>query len=270
MTAQEKLFSRLKEGKHICVGLDTDISKIPMYLHQEDHPILKFNKIIIDNTAAQAAAYKINFAFYERDGAAGIDVLHKTIEYIPQDILIIGDAKRGDIGNTSEMYAYAMYNRFMVDAATLSPYMGYDSLEPFLRFNDKINFILALTSNFGANDFEKLELKNGCFLFQKVIGKANEWNTNKNCGIVFGATNLDELKNNVDSFMNLFVLLPGVGAQGGSLDEVVNVFKQNNFNNFLINVSRALIYKDKSMEFGKKAKEEIINLNASINKIWNS
>lgn len=269
MTAQEKLNRRLNDGKHICVGLDTDISKIPMYLHSEDYPILKFNKIIIDNTASHAAAYKINFAFYERDGSAGLDMLHQTIEYIPPEILIIGDSKRGDIGNTSEMYAYAMYNRFMVDASTLSPYMGFDSLEPFLHFYDKINFILALTSNYGANDFEKLELKNGGYLFQKVIEKVNDWNTNKNCGIVFGATNLEELKKNVDSFKDLFVLLPGIGAQGGSLDEVVNVFKEKSFKNFLVNVSRTLIYKDKSIEFGKKVKEEIINLNASINKIWN-
>ena len=267
MTAREKLNNKLKDGKHICVGLDTDISKVPMYLHSELAPVLKFNKIIIDNTYRYAAAYKINFAFYERDGSAGLDVLHQTIKYIPEDILIIGDAKRGDIGNTSEMYAYSLFNQFMVDAATLSPYMGFDSLEPFLRNQDKINFILALTSNKGAEDFEKLELMEGCQLFQKVISKVKEWNKLNNCGIVFGATNIEELKANVTSFDDLFVLLPGIGAQGGSLEEVTTVFKESNFKNFIINVSRSLIYKDKTKEFGKKAKEEIEYLNSTINSI---
>jgi orotidine-5'-phosphate decarboxylase len=270
MTAQEKLNKKLKEGKHICVGLDTDISKIPMYLHSEDFPILKFNKIIIDNTYRDAAAYKINFAFYEKDGSAGLDILKQTIKYIPDDILIIGDAKRGDIGNTSEMYAYSLYSQFMVDAATLSPYMGFDSLEPFLHHNDKINFILALTSNKSSVDFEKVELKEGGYLFQRVISKVKEWNKLNNCGIVFGATNIEELKKNIDSFENLYVLLPGIGAQGGSLEEVVSTFKENKFNNFIINISRSLIYKNKTIEFGKKAKIDIENLNYEIITILNS
>ena len=268
MSAQEKLDRKLKEGKHICVGLDTDISKIPMYLHYEDKPILKFNKIIIDNTRRFAAAYKINFAFYEKDGSAGLDILQQTIKYIPEDILIIGDAKRGDIGNTSEMYAYSMYNQYMVDAATLSPYMGFDSLEPFLRHNDKINFILALTSNKSASDFEKTELKEGGFLFQKVISRVKEWNVLNNCGIVFGATNIEELTANVNSFENLYVLLPGIGAQGGSLEETLKIFKKHNFSRFIINVSRSLIYKDKTKEFGKSACKEIENLNYTVKNIF--
>jgi orotidine-5'-phosphate decarboxylase len=268
MTAQEKLDRKLNEGKHICVGLDTDISKIPMYLHSEDSPILKFNKIIIDNTRRSAAAYKINFAFYEKDGSAGLEILKQTIKYIPEDILIIGDAKRGDIGNTSEMYAYSMYNQYMVDAATLSPYMGFDSVEPFLRHNDKINFILALTSNKSASDFEKMELKDGGYLYQKIISKVKEWNGLNNCGIVFGATNVEELKDNVDSFENLYVLLPGIGAQGGSLEETINIFKKHDFRKFIINVSRSLIYKDMTKEFGKKAREEIENLNNIVKNIF--
>jgi orotidine-5'-phosphate decarboxylase len=270
MTAQEKLKKQLNEGKHICIGLDSDISKIPMYLHSEEYPILKFNKIIIDNTASYAAAFKINFAFYEKDGPAGLDLLHQTIDYIPKDILIIGDAKRGDIGNTSEMYAYSIFNHFNVDSVTLSAYMGYDSLEPFLRNTDKINFILALTSNKGASDFEKLELSNGKYLFQEVIEKVNQWNNAKNCGIVFGANNLNELKENVESFKDLFVLLPGIGAQGGSLEDVTGVFKEKGFENFIINISRSLIYKDKTQEFGKVTKAEILNMNAIVKRILNS
>ena len=267
MTAQEKLDVKLKQGKHICVGLDTDISKIPMYLHSEDSPILKFNKIIIDNTESYAAAYKINFAFYEKDGAAGVEILKQTIKYIPEDILIIGDAKRGDIGNTSEMYAYSLYSQFMVDAATLSPYMGFDSVEPFLRHGDKINFILALTSNKSAADFEKLELKEGGYLYQKIITMVTGWNKLNNCGIVFGATNTEELRTNVELFKDLYVLLPGIGAQGGSLNEVTDIFKKQKFYKFIINISRSLIYKDKTKEFGKKAREEIENLNNTVNGI---
>jgi orotidine-5'-phosphate decarboxylase len=267
MTAQEKIKNKIFKGYHVCIGLDSDISKIPIYLHSEEFPILKFNKIIIDNTAEFAAAYKLNFAFYEKDGPSGLETLYKTIEYIPKDTLIIGDCKRGDIGNTSQLYAYSMYNIFMLDAVTLHPYMGFDSLEPFLKFDDKINFILALTSNKGAQDFEKLELKDGSMLYQKVISKVIEWNQNGNCGIVFGATNLEDLKNNIGSFNELFVLLPGVGTQGGSLIEVTKVFKSNKFSNFIINLSRSLIYIDSTREFGKKIKIEIKSIQELIERI---
>ncbi|RJP67798.1 MAG: orotidine-5'-phosphate decarboxylase [Ignavibacteriales bacterium] len=264
MNAQQKLLARLKKGNHICVGLDTDISKIPMYLHSEENPIVKFNRIVIDNTAEFAAAYKINFAFYEKDGAAGFDNLLKTLEFIPDDVLVIADAKRGDIGNTSDMYALSIFNYFNFDAVTLNPYMGHDSLLPFLNYNDKINFILALTSNKGSADFEKQKLADGTYLFQKVIESVNDWNANKNCGVVFGATNLEELKDNITSFKDLFVLLPGVGAQGGSLQEVVKAFSEKNNINFLINISRALLYLDKTTEFGKKIKLEMTRLNSEV------
>ncbi len=264
MKAQEKLLRKLQNGNHICVGLDTDVSKIPMYLHSEENPILKFNRIVIDNTAEFAAAYKINLAFYEKDGSAGLDTLRKTLELIPEDILVIGDAKRGDIGNTSDMYALSIFNHFNFDAVTLSPYMGYDSLLPFLNYSDKLNFILALTSNKGSSDFEKLLLSDNTYLYQKVINKVNSWNINKNCGIVFGATNLDELKENINSFNDLFVLLPGVGAQGGSLEDVVKTFYQSGKNYFLINISRALLYLDKTTEFGKKIKQEMKRLNSIV------
>ncbi len=267
MTALEKLRSKNKELKYICVGLDTDINKIPGHLKNSENPVLEFNRAIINETCNYAAAYKINFAFYEKLGPEGFEILKQTISLIPQDILTIGDAKRGDIGNTSKMYAEALFDFFNLDAITINPYLGEDSVSPFLEKYDKIIFLLALTSNPGAGDFEKLKLNNDQFLFQKVIEKVKEWNKKNNCGIVFGATKIDELKENINSFGNLPVLLPGVGSQGGSLENVVSTFKENNKHDFIINVSRAIIYKSNGKDFAKTAQNEIINLNNSVKAI---
>lgn len=267
ITAQQKLANAVKQNKHICVGLDTDLNKIPKHLLSLENPVLEFNKIVIENTQQEAAAYKINFAFYEKDGVKGFENIHRTIELIPSDILTIGDAKRGDIGNTSEMYADSIFNLFNFDSITLHPYMGHDSIQPFLKFTDKINFVLALTSNPGSSDFEKQKLADGSYLFQKVIEKVNEWNNAKNCGIVFGATNAYELSENIQSFNGLPILLPGVGAQGGNLSEVIKIFQKAGNPNYLINISRALIYCNSSESFGNKIKQEIINLNRAIHSL---
>ncbi len=264
MTALEKINTRLGNNFHICVGLDTDINKIPKHLLSEKDPVLEFNRIIIESTAEHAASFKINFAFYERFGARGFDSLAQTLSLIPNDVLVIADAKRGDIGNTSEMYAKAVFEELGFDSITLHPYMGFDSLQPFLNYEDKINFILALTSNKGASDFEKQKLESGKFVFQEVIEKANDWNTNKNCGIVFGATKIEELKENIASFRDLIVLLPGVGAQGGSLDEVASSFNQARNSNYLVNVSRALLYCDESPGFSKSVSNLIKNYNQTV------
>lgn len=264
MTSQEKLNNRTSKGLHICVGLDTDINKIPGYLKKYDNPVYEFNKIIIENTHQTAAAYKINFAFYERDGLEGLKNLEQTVKLIPEDVLTIGDAKRGDIGNTSQMYAKSLFEHFNLDASTLNPYMGIDSVSPFLEYGNKINFILALTSNKSAFDFEKLKIEDGDYLYQKVIKKVHEWNTKNNCGIVFGATNSQELLNNMDLIQKLYVLLPGVGAQGGSLEDVVKVFKNVGSKNFIINVSRALLYADNSASFGDKAKSLLDDYNSQV------
>jgi orotidine-5'-phosphate decarboxylase len=261
MTAQEKIHNKNDEGKFICVGLDTDINKIPEFLKNDPDAVFKFNQSIIESTKDYAAAYKINFAFYERAGSEGINELERTVELIPQDILSIADAKRGDIGNTSEMYAKSVYEHFKFDAITLHPYMGKDSLQPFLDFTDKMNYVLVLTSNPGANDFEKLELKNGRFLYQNILQSVSHWNKNNNCGIVFGATKLDELKSNINNFGNLSVLLPGVGAQGGSLEDVRKTFSENKRKNYLVNVSRGIIYKSTSEDFAEAARSQIISLN---------
>jgi orotidine-5'-phosphate decarboxylase len=264
MTASEKLIKKFESGLHICVGLDTDIDKIPKHLLDKSNPILEFNKIIIESTYKHAAAYKINFAFYEKYGSKGFDNIELTLGLIPKDILTIADAKRGDIGNTSQMYAKAIFDELTFDAVTLHPYMGFDSLQPFLDYKEKINFILALTSNKGAEDFEKQRLSDNRFVYQHVIDKVKTWNRVNNCGIVFGATKVDELKNNISNFDNLFILLPGVGTQGGSLEEVVATFKHAGNINYLINVSRALLYSDGSPSFSDAVETIIKGYNKSV------
>jgi orotidine-5'-phosphate decarboxylase len=267
MKASDKLKSKNRENKFICVGLDTDAEKIPQHLLHLDNPILEFNKKIIEATSDHTAAYKINFAFYEKLGSAGFDTLKKTVEIIHKDILIIGDAKRGDIGNTSKYYAESIFECFGFDSVTVNPYMGLDSVRPFLEYDDKLIFLLTLTSNPGADDFEKLQLNDGGFLFQNVIKKVKVWNEKGNCGIVFGATKIDELKENINSFEKLPVLLPGVGAQGAKLDDIMNVFIQHKKLNLLTNISRGIIYKDNSRNFATAARDEIIKLNNSVERL---
>ncbi len=264
MDANQKLQKKFDDGFHICVGLDTDIKKIPGFLLSCKNPILEFNKIIIDSTFKHAASYKINFAFYELYGSKGFDDISQTLELIPNDVLTIADAKRGDIGNTSQMYAQSIFNYFNFDAVTLNPFMGFDSLSPFLEYPDKLNFILALTSNNGAKDFEKLMLSNNKFLFQHVIQTVNGWNTNNNCGIVFGATNVKELEENIQSFNSMPILLPGVGAQGGSLEDVANTFSLHKKKNYLVNISRALLYLDNSDNLSISVAKAIKDLNSII------
>ncbi len=270
MKTTDKLKNKFKDQLFISVGLDTDIRKIPNHLLSGNNPVLNFNKTIIENTYEKAAAYKINFAFYERNGAEGIKTLEDTLKYIPGNLTIIADAKRGDIGNTAEMYAKAIFDQFNCDAVTLHPYMGFDSIKPFLNYSDKLSYILGLTSNAGAADFEKLKLANGKFLYQEVIDKIIEWNKFNNLGVVFGATNLEELNQNLEKLKNLPVLLPGIGAQGGNLEEIIRLFKINKISDFLINISRGLIYADNSIDFGKKISEKLDEFNNRIQNILNN
>lgn len=267
ISAVSKLGNKTNQALHICVGLDSDIKKIPSYLTSSKNPLIEFNKTVIDNTYKDAAAYKINFAFYEKYGSEGLDIISKTLEFIPNNILTIADAKRGDIGNTSQMYAQSIFDHFNFDAITLHPYMGHDSLSPFFEYKDKINFVLALTSNSGSSDFEKLRLEDGLFVYQKIIQKIKEWNTNKNCGIVFGATNSDELRSNINSFSGLPVLLPGVGAQGGSLEDVVKLFYEMKNSNFIVNISRSLIYSDSTENFGNVISSTIHHYNLIVQSV---
>ncbi|NWF88929.1 MAG: orotidine-5'-phosphate decarboxylase [Ignavibacteriaceae bacterium] len=270
MLANDKLRQKNSAQKFICVGLDPDIKKIPKNLKSKSNPILEFNKLIIENTADLAAAYKFNLAFYERDGSSGINTLIESIKLIPSEILIIGDGKRGDIGNTSEKYAEMLYDEFKFDSATLNPYMGLDSIKPFLNYDSKLNFILALTSNPSASDFEKLLLVNNSYLYQEVIRKVHIWNEKKNCGLVFGATNKAELENDIGLFGDMPILLPGVGEQGGSLGDIVSLFKQKGLKNYLINVSRGIIYKSSSDDFWEAARNELKFMNETVHSIYKS
>lgn len=260
MIAKEKLTGSMKSGKHICVGLDSDPQLIPSFLHKYNDPVYEFNRIIIDSTIESAGAYKFNFAFYEGYGIDGYETLKKSIAYIGDRSFIIGDAKRGDIGNTSRMYAKSLFDYFGVDASTVNPYMGFDSVEPFLSYSEKVHYILVLTSNQGSSDFQKLKTGSGNYLYQDVLERVKKWNNRENCGIVFGATHSNELSENLEKFNNLPLLIPGVGAQGGDLSGIVKLLKEKNHTNFLINSSRGIIYKDNSEKFGETAKAELLQL----------
>jgi orotidine-5'-phosphate decarboxylase len=261
MKAIQKINSANNSGKYICVGLDTDPKKLPNHLTSFKKPVVEFNKKIIESTKESAAAYKLNLAFYESEGTIGLENLKETLSFIPDNILTIADGKRGDIGNTSNLYARSIFDHFKFDAATLNPYMGQDSLEPFLNYTDKINFILVLTSNSGSADFQKQKLYNGDFLYQEVTKKIHSWNKNSNCGIVFGATNLAELKENIELINDLPILIPGVGTQGGSLEDVTNLLFSKKKFSFLINVSRGIIQKSIGEDFAEVAKNELLSLN---------
>jgi len=268
MTTIEKLRSINKSGKFICVGLDTDLKKIPSYLSSSKNPVIEFNRQIIESTKDLAAAYKLNLAFYESEGIRGLENLEATLSILPGKVVTIADGKRGDIGNTSKMYAQSIFEHFKFDSATLNPYMGKDSLEPFLDYTNKLNFILVLTSNQGSADFQKQKLDSGKYLYQEVLQKIHEWNTDKNCGIVFGATNLSELKGNMENIRELPLLIPGVGTQGGSLSDTAKTLFANNKNSFLINVSRGIIYKSFEEDFADAARNELVTLNSTISDVF--
>jgi len=267
MNAVDKLHSVNKFGKYICVGLDTDPKKMPSHLSELKNPVVEFNRRIIESTKDLVAAYKLNLAFYESEGIIGLKNLEETLSFIPDNVITIADGKRGDIGNTSDLYARSVYEYFKFDSTTLNPYMGKDSLEPFLHYREKLNFILVLTSNPGSADFQKQKLSSGNYLYQEVLTKIHHWNNSKNCGIVFGATNLIELKENLKLIDDLPMLIPGVGAQGGSLEDVSNSLFSHNKNNFLINVSRGIIQKSSGEDFADAARNELSDLNQSITRI---
>jgi orotidine-5'-phosphate decarboxylase len=243
-----------KKKSFLCIGLDTDLNKIPSFLLDFDDPIFEFNKRIIDATHDLCIAYKPNIAFYEALGPLGWESLRKTVDYIPNEIFTIADAKRGDIGNTSNMYAEAFFNKYNFDSITLSPYMGKDSITPFLNFDNKWSIVLALTSNKGALDFQKLNLSENSFYYEEVLNQVSKWGNINNTMFVVGATNANELKNIRKIVPDHFLLVPGVGAQGGDLNEVV----KNGINDdigLIINSSRGIIYAGFEKDFAEKAKK---------------
>lgn len=237
----------------LCVGLDTDITKIPEHLLADPDPVFAFNKAIIDATKDLCVAYKINTAFYEAQGVKGWEAMEKTVRYISDEHFKIADAKRGDIGNTSDQYAKAFFETLPFDAITVAPYMGEDSVKPFLQHKGKWAIVLGLTSNKGASDFELLHT-GGEFLYEKVLETVSTWGTEDNLMFVIGATRAGELSNARKLAPHHFYLVPGVGAQGGSMQEV---FKEGKIKDcgLLINVSRAVIYASPGEDFAEKARE---------------
>lgn len=258
MTKQE-LFEQIKRKRsYLCVGLDTDPNKIPSHLRKLSDPIFEFNKAIIDATADFTVAYKPNIAFYEAHGSKGWESLQKTLDYIPKDIFTIADAKRGDIGNTSGLYAKAFFDKaasgLEFDAVTVAPYMGKDSVTPFLTYREKWVILLALTSNEGSADFQNLNLKEQDEkLFEKVLRKSQEWAGAEQMMYVVGATRADMLQKVRNIAPDHFLLVPGVGAQGGSLEDVSR-FGMNKQCGLLVNSSRGIIYASAEKDFADAAR----------------
>ena len=267
---KETLFENIKrKGSFLCVGLDTDFKKIPECLLQEEDPIFTFNKAIIDATADLCIAYKPNLAFYESMGVKGWIAFEKTVKYIKQfypDQFIIADAKRGDIGNTSAMYARSFFEEMNIDAVTVAPYMGEDSVTPFLNYAGKWVILLALTSNKGSHDFQLTEDQNGEKLFEKVLRKSQEWADDEQMMYVVGATQGRAFEDIRKIAPNHFLLVPGVGAQGGSLEEVCK-YGMNQQCGLIVNSSRGIIYADKTVNFAEGARQAAADLQVQMSNI---
>lgn len=255
----EALFEQISQKKsYLCIGLDTDIRKIPAHLNKAADPVFEFNKQIIDATADFCVSYKPNIAFYEASGVSGWESLQKTIEYIPKSHFTIADAKRGDIGNTSGLYARTFFDPSAsgldFDAVTVAPYMGSDSVTPFLEFENKWVILLALTSNPGSGDFQRLEV-DGKPLYEHVLKTSQTWAGPDRMMYVVGATQAAEFEKIRTIIPDHFLLVPGVGAQGGNLEELSR-FGMNKHCGLLVNASRSIIYAGNGVDFAQKAKQE--------------
>lgn len=235
----------------LCVGLDTDLNKIPKHLLEDEDPVFAFNKAIIDATKDYTVAYKLNTAFYEAQGIKGWQSMAKTLEYIPKDIFTIADAKRGDIGNTAEQYAKTFYETYPFDSVTVAPYMGADSVQPFMQFDGKWAIVLGLTSNKGSADFQ-LQQSGEELMYEKVLKTVASWGTDENTMFVIGATRKEQLQHVRSLLPKHFFLVPGVGAQGGDVATVCSN-AMNDDAGILINVSRGVIYVSNGTDFADKA-----------------
>lgn len=256
-----------KNNSLLCIGLDIDKEKMPKFLFEiNNDPYLHFNKLIIDNTKDIVCAYKLNMAFYEVLGIRGIDLLEKTIRYIPSNIFIILDGKRNDIDNTARKYAKTLFEKFKADAVTVNPYLGRDGVDPFLKYKNKCTFILCKTSNKSANEFQNL-LINKKPLYQLVAQKINDWNTYKNCGAVVGATYPEELKT-IRSILGdeIPILIPGIGKQGGNIKKTVINGTNKKGEMAVINSSRGIIFASNGKDFADKARDSALSLRDEINK----
>ncbi len=258
MNRQQLINEIFSKKTFLCVGLDTDINKIPEHLKKEEDPIFAFNKAIIDATAPYCVAYKPNLAFYECYGLKGMVAFEKTIKYLKENHpnhFIIADAKRGDIGNTSKMYAQTFFEEYNLDSVTVAPYMGEDSVKPFLEYDGKWVILLALTSNKGSHDFQLTEDQQGERLFEKVLKKSQEWGTTENLMYVVGATQGKMFEDIRRIAPNHFLLVPGIGAQGGSLQEVCK-YGMTKDCGLLVNSSRGIIYAGKDKDFAEMAAQK--------------
>jgi orotidine-5'-phosphate decarboxylase len=272
MTKKE-LFKEIKaKQSFLCVGLDTDIKKIPSHLLKEKDPVFEFNKQIIDATEKFAVSYKPNIAFYEAMGPKGWESLQKTLKYIPTNCFSIADAKRGDIGNTSSLYARAFFDKeasgMSFDSITVAPYMGIDSVKPFLEFDGKWVILLALTSNEGSSDFQQLKISSGEKLYEQVLKTSSQWADSERLMYVVGATKASLLKEIREIIPHHFLLVPGVGAQGGSLEDVA----KNGMNTecgLLVNSSRGIIYASNGEDFSKVAAHEAKKLQIQMEDLLN-
>jgi orotidine-5'-phosphate decarboxylase len=255
------LFEQIKKkGSYLCVGLDTDPEKIPQHLHRYPDPVFEFNKQIIDATHKYCVAYKPNIAFYEALGPKGWESLQKTLEYIPKDIFTIADAKRGDIGNTSSLYAKAFFQQMNFDSITVAPYMGEDSVKPFLNFKDKWVILLGHTSNPGSSDFQLIESKvTGRKLYEEVLVTGQKWGSPDQLMFVVGATQAEKMEGIRTLAPDYFFLVPGLGAQGGDL-EMVSRYGMNRKCGLLVNSARAIIYASSSEDFAQVAQKESIKV----------
>lgn len=268
---REQLFEQIKQKRSfLCVGLDSDILKIPAHLKETSDPIFAFNKEIIDATQDFCVAYKPNLAFYESLGVTGWESLEKTVHYIREkypEQFIIADAKRGDIGNTSNLYARAFFDRMDFDAVTVAPYMGEDSVKPFMTYLDKWVILLALTSNKGAFDFQFLKNdENGEMLFETVLKTSQQWGDTDNMMYVVGATKAEKLEDIRQIIPDHFLLVPGVGAQGGSLEEVAK-YGMNDQCGLLVNSSRAIIYASSDIDFADKARDAAMDVQVAMEEL---
>ncbi|MEO1625409.1 MAG: orotidine-5'-phosphate decarboxylase [Bacteroidota bacterium] len=254
MTRQSLYEQIQKKKSYLCVGLDTDLSKIPSHLRSADDPVFAFNKEIIDATKDLCVAYKPNIAFYEAMGSKGWDSLAKTLDYIPKDHFTIADAKRGDIGNTSRLYARTFFETYQFDSVTVAPYMGEDSVAPFLEFEDKWVILLGLTSNKGSRDFQFDKNEEGEALYESVIRRAQSWGSPDQLMFVIGATHPSQFSHIRSLAADHFLLVPGIGAQGGDL-QGVSEHGLNSLGGLLVNSSRGIIYAGQGPDFAEQARQ---------------
>jgi len=260
MTRKQLIQEIQQKKSYLCVGLDTDLTKIPKHLQSHSNAIFEFNKAIIDATKDLCVGYKINTAFYEALGLKGWEAMEQTVNYIPKGLFKIADAKRGDIGNTSSQYAKAFFETMNFDAITVAPYMGEDSIRPFLEYENKWTIVLGLTSNKGAADFEMLKIQQGNethlrseFVYERVLNTVAKWGNENNLMFVTGATQATEFENIRRIIPNHFLLVPGVGFQGGSLEEV-SKYGMNKDCGLLVNASRAIIFASEKEDFAEEAR----------------